>query len=79
MNLSEANAVNQLLTYLLGQRPHSSGHRPTPDEAQAIAEFLALRASVALGAGWRPEEVGAAWKAAKPQPGSRPRPPVSRG
>lgn len=55
MNVSEANATNTVLRALLNPRG-----RRTPEQQEKLAqdaEFLANKASGALGAGIRPSEV----------------------
>lgn len=66
MNVSEAAALNTLLTYLLGRRGYSFRDPPTSEEAMKAAESLAFRAHKAIGAGWLPGDVRPAWEVANP-------------
>ena len=51
MNIGEANDVNTLLRYMLGQQRSSFGDPVTDDQALAAAERLADRAGKTLQAG----------------------------
>jgi hypothetical protein len=51
MNISEANAVNVVLRFVLDDTDDSGGR------LQAASELLAEKANKALGAGIRPEQI----------------------
>ncbi|QFU87849.1 hypothetical protein [Amycolatopsis sp. YIM 10] len=57
MNISEANATNRLLRYLLAEAPSEDEHA----HAQEDATFLASRAKAALGAGPGRDQVRERW------------------
>ena len=67
MTISEANAVNVLLTYLLGKRRGYVLNDPSKDDVREAAELLAAKAYRALSAGWTPETATAAWEARRPK------------
>lgn len=67
MTIQEANAVNVLLTYLLGKRRGYVLHDPSKDEVREAAELLAAKAYRALSAGWTPDAATAAWEARRPK------------
>lgn len=56
MTITEANAANVVLRFLLGAAPI-----PTEADALQEAEYLAERANKQLGAGLRATDVTAAW------------------
>lgn len=56
MNITEGNAANVVLRYLLGIEP-----LPDDEKAQEAAVLLAERANRALHAGLRAEQVAQAW------------------
>lgn len=62
MNISEANAVNTVLSWVTALSLYevdSSVDHPTGDELVTAAQFLAGRAHAALGAGPTGDEVAA--------------------
>jgi len=63
LTVTEANAVNTLLTWALGRRPddHDGLPAPTTERARDAAELLADKANQALMAGWTPDRVRAVW------------------
>ncbi len=72
MTVSEARAVNRLLTWIVGREPYPL-HVPLPtdDDALRAAGYLADRASKALMAGWDGERLSPAWRTRPaPQPTS---------
>lgn len=60
MNITDANAANVVLRYLLGA-PNINGDLPADDQAREAAELLADKANKALGAGLTKENVTALW------------------
>ncbi|WP_109508485.1 hypothetical protein [Nocardioides speluncae] len=56
MNISEANAVNVVLRYVLDDTDDSDGR------LQQATELLAEKANKALGAGLRPEQIREAFE-----------------
>lgn len=67
MTISEANAVNVLLTYLLGKRRGYVLNDPSKAEVREAAELLAAKAYRVLSAGWTQDAATAAWKARMPR------------
>ena len=60
MSIATASAVNTLLNWITG-RENAGGEVPSRDDALRAAQELARHADKALGAGWRPDELPAAW------------------
>ena len=67
MTISEASAVNVLLSYLLGKRRGYALNDLSKAEVREAVELLAGKAYRVLSAGWTPETATAAWEARRPK------------